>query len=454
MSLSALRAWSRASSAVTVRNESRTGSINAMRWSSASTSSTGDTSRALSMREAAAIVSGRSVVIVQPWRTAVLSGCPAWMRDAFYAAGSGVYNRSTGAGLSQLPDAGTLARAPASHVRIDCAASRRRRRGMSIPELSRIASRLWVVAGLLASGALAQTYPSKPIRVIDGFPAGGSTDIVARIVGPKFQESQGQPWIVDNRPGAQGIIGGELAAKSPPDGYTLLMFTGTFTVHPSIYRNLPFDITKSFVGVIQTSTITNVLAMHPSVPARNVKELIALAKTKPGRLNFAGGGTGPQLTGERFNNMAGLEMTYIHYMGGGPAVTATVGGETDLVFATMPTAIPFIRSGRLRALGVCTATRTSLLPDLPTIAEAGLPGYEATNSVGVVAPAGTPREIVAKLQQEIARILSMRDVQERLLAAGIEPSSMKPEQFNDYIRAEVAKWAKVVKAAGIEQQTW
>src|SRR4030095_14435383 len=245
---------------------------------------------------------------------------------------------------------------------------------MSTLELSRIASRLWIVVGMLASSVLAQTYPSKPIRVIDGFPAGGSTDIVARIIAPKFQESQGQPWIVDNRPGAQGIIGGELAAKSPPDGYTLLMFTATFTVHPSIYRNLPFDLTKAFVGVIQTSSITNVLAVHPSVPAQNVKELIALAKTKPGRLNFAAGGTGPQLTGELFNSMAGIKMTYIPYKGGAPAVAATVGGETGGVVADMHTTAPFVRSGRLRALGVCTATRTSLLPELPTIAEAGLPG--------------------------------------------------------------------------------
>ena len=313
---------------------------------------------------------------------------------------------------------------------------------------------LCAVAALPASAVLAQAYPSKPIRVFDGFPAGGSTDIVARIIGPKFQESQGQPWIVDNRAGAQGIIAGELAAKSPPDGYTLLMFTTTFTLHPAIYRNLPFDLTKSFVGVIQTSIITNVLAVHPSVPARTVKELIALAKERPGRLNFAAGGTGPQMTGELFNSMAGIKMTYIPYKGGAPAVAAAVGGETDMVFATMPTAITHISSGRLRALGVCTASRTTLMPNVPTIAEAGVPGYEAPNSVGVLAPAGTPREVVAKLQQEITRILAMRDVQERLQAAGIEPSSMKPEQFDEHVRAEVAKWTKVVKAAGIEPQKW
>jgi tripartite-type tricarboxylate transporter receptor subunit TctC len=310
------------------------------------------------------------------------------------------------------------------------------------------------IAALPANVVLAQAYPSKPIRVIDGFPAGGSTDIVARIIAAKFQESQGQPWIVDNRAGAQGIIGGELAAKAPPDGYTLLMFTTTFTLHPAIYKNLPFDITKAFVGVIQTSTITNVLAVHPSVPARTVQELIALAKTKPGRLNFAAGGTGPQMAGELFNSMAGVKITHIPYKGGAPAVAAAVGGEADLTFATMPTAISHIRSGRLRALGACTATRTMLLPDLPTIAEAGVPGYDAPNSVGVLAPAGTPREIVVKLQQEIARILAIREVQDRLLTAGIEPSSMKPEQFTEHIRAEVAKWTKVVKAAGLEPQSY
>src|SRR5258706_1710756 len=218
------------------------------------------------------------------------------------------------------------------------------------------------VAMLLAGNALAQAYPSKPIRVIDGFPAGGSTDIVARIIAPKFQESLGQPWIVDNRAGAQGIIGGELAAKAPPDGYTLLMFTTTFTLHPAIYKSVPFDITKAFVGVIQTSTITNVLAAHPSVPARTVKELIALAKAKPGRLNFAAGGTGPQMTGELFNVMAGVKITHIPYKGGAPAGAAPVGGETDLTFATMPPAISHIRGGTCSPLVRPHSDRTKPVP--------------------------------------------------------------------------------------------
>ena len=314
----------------------------------------------------------------------------------------------------------------------------------------------WVVVGLLASEALAQTYPVKPIRVIDGFPPGGSTDIVARLVAPKFQQTQHQQWVVDNRPGAQGIIGAEAVAKAPPDGYTLLMFTATHTVHPSVYRSLPYEFPRAFAPVALTSSVANVLVVHPSVPARTVKELIALAKAKPGRLNFGAGGTGPQMTGELFNSMAGTKMTHVSYKGGAPAVLATATGEVDLIFATMPTAIAYIRSGRLRPLGVCTAQRTMLMPELPTIAEAGVPGYEATNSVGVLAPAGTSRDIIGKLHQEIMRIVALPDVRDRLLAAGIEPAAavITPEQFGDYLRSEVAKWARVVKAIGYEPQKW
>jgi tripartite-type tricarboxylate transporter receptor subunit TctC len=303
--------------------------------------------------------------------------------------------------------------------------------------------------------ALAQSYPAKPIRVIDGFPPGGSTDIVARVIAPKFQETQHQPWIVDNRPGAQGIIGADAVAKAPPDGYTLLMMTATHTVHPVIYRNMPYEFPKAFAPITLTSNIANVLAVHPSVPARTVKELIALAKTRPGRLNFGAGGTGPQMTGELFNSMAGTKITFVGYKGGAPAALAAVTGEVDVTFATMPTAVGYIRAGRLRPLGVCTANRSVVLPDVPTVAEAGVPGYEATNSVGVLAPAGTPRDIIARLHQEIVRALALPDVRERLLAAGIEPAPpMTPEQFGEYLRAEVVKWGKVVKAAGIQPQTF
>ena len=312
-----------------------------------------------------------------------------------------------------------------------------------------------VLAVVPASVAFAQTYPAKPIRVIDGFAPGGSSDIVARVISPKFQESQHQPWIVDNRAGAQGIIGADAVAKAAPDGYTLLVMTGTHTVHPVIYRNMPYEFPRAFAPIAQTSSIAQVLAVHPSVPVRTVKELIALAKTKPGRLNFGAGGTGPQMTGELFNSMAGTKITFVGYKGGAPAVLATVMGEVDVTFATMPTAVGYIRAGRLRPLGVCAAKRSVVLPELPTVAEAGLPGYEATNSVGMLAPAGTPRDVVAKLHQEIVRILALPDVRDRLLVAGIEPAPpMTPEQFADYLRAEVVKWGKVMKAAGIQPQAW
>lgn len=314
----------------------------------------------------------------------------------------------------------------------------------------------WVIVGLLVSEVIAQGYPVKPIRVINGYPPGGSTDFMARMIAPKFQETQGRPWVIDTRAGAQGIIGADMAAKSPPDGYTLLMFTASYTVHPSIYNNLPYDLTKAFVPVTLTSTVANVLVVHPSVPARTVKELIAFAKARPGRLNFAAGGSGAttHMAAELFKSMAGISMTHIPYKGMGPAVVDTVGGHVDLMFASMPAAAPHIQTGKLRALSVSTAKRAIAMPKLPTIAEAGLPGYEATNATGVLAPAGTPREIVAKLQQEIARILNMPDIRERLLVSGSEPVGSTPEQFGDYIRTEIAKWAKVVKATGMELQAW
>ena len=310
-------------------------------------------------------------------------------------------------------------------------------------------------AVFVAAPALAQTYPVKPIRVIDGFPPGGSSDIVARTIAPKFQETQQQSWIVDNRAGAQGIIGADLVAKASPDGYTLFVMTGTHTVHPVAYMNMPYEFPAAFAPIALTSSIAQVLAVHPSVPVKAVKELIALAKTKPGRLNFSAGGTGPQLTGELFNTMAGTKITFIGYKGGAPAALAAAMGEVDITFATMPTAVGYVRSGKLRPLAVSMAKRSVVLPELPTIAEAGVPGYEANNMVGMLAPAGTPRNIVTKLHQEIMRILALPDVRDRLLTAGIEPAAvLTPDQFADYLRSEVVKWGQVVKAAGIQTQTW
>jgi tripartite-type tricarboxylate transporter receptor subunit TctC len=309
---------------------------------------------------------------------------------------------------------------------------------------------------LPAGSVLAQVYPAKPIRVIDGYPPGGTTDIVARFIAPKFLESQGQPWVIENRAGAQGIIANDMVARSAPDGYTLLMFTGSHAIHPSLYKNMPYDLTRAFVPVTMTSDSQSVLMVHPSVPARTVKELIALAKASPGRLNFSSGGpgSGSHMAMELFKSMAGINMTHIPYKGGAPAVMDIAAGHIDLGFATMPIASPHIRSGRVRALAVSRLTRAIALPNVPTVAEAGLPGYEATNATGVLAPAGTPREIVVKLQQEIARILKLPDVRERLISLGTEPVGSTSEQFGEYIRGEIVKWAKVVKATGMELQTW
>lgn len=320
----------------------------------------------------------------------------------------------------------------------------------------RVALLTGIAAGVLAGEALAQSYPVKPIRVIDAYPSGGGTDIVARTISPKFQEGLGQPWIIDNRAGAQGIIGAEIASKAAPDGYTLLMFTTNFTIHPSMYKNLPYDLTKAFTPVTQTSSVAMAMIEHPSVPARTLKELIAIARAKPGQLNFSSSGSGGiiHMAGELFNTMARVKMTHIPYKGGAPAVLAVLGGEVDLTFVAIPVALPHIRSGKVRAIAVTTARRSSVMPELPTIAEAGLPGFEVTNAYGVLAPAGTPREIVVKLQQEIARILNLPDVRERLIGLGAEPVGSTPEEFGVYLRTEIAKWANVVKTTGIELQSW
>ena len=313
----------------------------------------------------------------------------------------------------------------------------------------------WLVAGLLVSEVLAQGYPVKPIRLINGFSPGGSIDVMLRIVQPKFQESLGQPFVIDYRPGAGGIIGADIAAKAPPDGYTLLMFPTSYTVHHSIYKNLPYDLTKNFVPVTLVSRVADVLVVHPSVPARTVKEFIAVAKARPGRLNYASSSVGgtQHMAAELFNTMAGVSMTHITYKGTGVAITDLMGGHVDLMFSPIPVAEPHIRTGKLRALGVATATRAIAMPEVPTIAEAGLPGYEATNSVGVLAPAGTPREIVVRIQQEFTRLVKLPDVREQVIARGMEPVGSTPEQFADFIRTEIAKWAKVVKAINMPLQS-
>jgi tripartite-type tricarboxylate transporter receptor subunit TctC len=309
---------------------------------------------------------------------------------------------------------------------------------------------LFVLTGT-SEGAPAQTYPDKPIRLVVPFSAGGTTDILARAVGQKLGEHLGQQVVVDNKPGAGGNIGSDIVAKSAPDGYTLVMGTvGTHAINASLYKKMPYDHIKDFVPVSLVALVPNILVVHPSVPANSVKELIAYAKANPGKLNFAssGNGTSIHLSGELFKTTAGVEMTHVPYKGSAPAVTDLLGGQVQLMFDNMPSALPHVKAGKLKALGVTTAKRFPAAPDIPTIAEAGVPGYEASSWFGVLAPAGTPKEIVNKLSSEIAKILQTPEIKERLLSQGAEPVGNTPDQFTAFIKAETAKWAKVVKESG------
>ena len=321
---------------------------------------------------------------------------------------------------------------------------------MKSANLARFAIPAALIAVSAALTATAAEYPTKPIRLIVGFAPGGGTDTTARAIGSKLSELLGQQIIIDNRPGAAGNIAAELVSKATPDGYTLLMGTiAALAINPSLYTTkLPFDSIKDFAPITQAVDSTNILSLHPSVPAGSVKELIALAKAKPLNYGSSGvGGTG-HLAGELFNTMAGVKMTHVPYKGGGPAMIDLVGGQVQLVFATAASAVPQIKGGKIKGLAVTTAKRSALMPNLPTIAEAGLPGFDANNWYGVLAPAKTPRPIILRLNSEIAKVLAMPDVKNFLFNQGLDPAAGTPEQFGAYIKSEMTKWAKVVKASG------
>ncbi len=304
---------------------------------------------------------------------------------------------------------------------------------------------------LAAASAGAQPYPAKPVRMIVGFPPGQATDIVARLVAEKLSSRLGQSFFVDNKPGAAGIIGTELTAKAPPDGYTLQMnSSGPLSVNPGLYSKLPYDPTRDLQPISLAATVPLFLVVHPSVKATNVRELVALAKAQPGKLNYASGGSGVtnHLIMEMFKHTAGLEMTHVPYKGGPPAVTDLIAGQVSLMFETGPGILPHVRSGKLRALGVGSVKRSAATPDLPTIAEQGYPGFDGVAWIGLVAPAGVPRPIVEKLAAETAAIIALPDVRERLLALGAEPAANTPDEFGAYIRSEIAKWGKVIKESG------
>lgn len=312
---------------------------------------------------------------------------------------------------------------------------------------------LTLLAAALLTGAPlanADTYPAKPIRMIVGYAPGGATDVIARLVGHKLREALGQPVIIENRPGAGATIASDVAAKSAADGYTIFMSTIANTINTSLYSKLPFDYVRDFAPVTLVATITNVLVLNPAVPAKDLKEFIALAKAKPGQINFASSGSGSSihLSGELFNTVAGVRLVHVPYKGSAPAVTDLIGGQVQAMFDNLPSALPHIKAGKLRALAVTSNVRSPAAPDIPTMAEAGLPGCEITSWFALVVPAKTPREIVARLNAETVKVLNQADVKEKFAAMGVEPASSTPEALADFIKSETVKWALVVKASG------
>ncbi|MBI4189840.1 MAG: tripartite tricarboxylate transporter substrate binding protein [Betaproteobacteria bacterium] len=297
----------------------------------------------------------------------------------------------------------------------------------------------------------AQQYPVKPIRLVVGFAAGGATDVVARLIGQKLTEKLGQPVVVENRPGAGGNIAAELVAKSASDGYTLLVPAFAHVVNPALYAKLPFDTVKDFAPVTLFASAANILAVHPSVPVRSVKEFIALAKARPGELTYGAGGNGTasHLAGELLNSMAGIKVANIQYKGSAPASVDLLGGHISAAFPGVGIAMPHVRSGRLRALGIASLKRSTMMPEVPTISEAGVPGFEVISWYGLLAPAGTPSDIVQRLNSEVTRSLHEPDAIERLRVVGFDAVTTSPAEFGAFITREIAKWTKVVRAAGV-----
>ncbi len=312
---------------------------------------------------------------------------------------------------------------------------------------------LLVVSALAAAtftSVHAQTFPTKPVRIVVPFPAGGTSDILARAVGQKLSEEYKQQFIVDNRPGAGANIGAELVAKAPPDGYTLLLASTIHTINPSLYSRLGYDPVRDFSPITLIAATSQVLAVHNSLPVKTVKALIAYAKKRPGELNYssAGSGSQPHLTAELFKSMTGIDIVHVPYKGAPPAMLDLLAGQVALTFATAPSAVPHVKAGKLRALGVSTAQRISALPDVPTIAEAGVAGFEASGSNGLVGPAGMPAAIVERLSVSVTRIVKEPAMSKFLSEQGADPLTMTPAEYGVYIKAEVAKWAQVVKASG------
>ena len=300
----------------------------------------------------------------------------------------------------------------------------------------------------------AQSYPVKPIRLIVPSAPGGGADVTARIFAPGLSELLRQPVVIENRAGAGTMIGGEAVARAAPDGYTLLLATAPLSINPAMYKKVPYDATRDFAHIAQVVALPNLLVAHPSVPAKNIRELIAFAKTRPGQLSFAsaGIGTAPHLFFELFLDMTSLKIAHVPYKGAGQGVIDVMSGQVQLMSPTIFAALPHLRTGRLRGLGVTTAKRVAGVPEIPTIAEAGVPGFEASNWFGVSAPANTPRTITQLLSASIARVLQQSEIRARIVEDGAEPVGNSPDEFTAYVKSETVKWGKVARRAGIEPE--
>ena len=317
--------------------------------------------------------------------------------------------------------------------------------------------RLGVVAMLLAAAAIAtaspaaENFPTKPLRFVIGLAPGGATDIMARALAQKLTESLAQPVIVDNRSGAAGSIAAALVAKSPADGYTLLFVSSSFAINPGLYRDLPFDPVRDLAPISLIAAAPFLLVVNPALPAGTVKELIALAKARPGSLNYSSGGNGSSghLAGELFKSLAGVTLTHVPYKGAGPATVDVIAGQIQMTFASVVSALPHVKAGRLRALGVTSEKRSGALPQLPTISEAGVKGYHVETWYGALAPAGTPAAIVGKLNTEIARAVKRPDMQERMASEGAEPIGGTPAQFATFLESEIKKWGAIIRESGV-----
>jgi tripartite-type tricarboxylate transporter receptor subunit TctC len=307
------------------------------------------------------------------------------------------------------------------------------------------------LAVLAGSPAHAQSYPTKPIRIVVPFPAGGSTDIIGRVVAEQLSTAFGQQAFVDNRPGANGVIGTELVARAAPDGYTLLMGgIGSLSINPAIYSKIPYDPVRDFTAIIQIAQVPNVLVVHPSLPVKTVKDLIALAKANPGKLTFSSSGSGSSdhMSGELFKSMAHVDLVHVPYKGGAPAITDAIAGQVSMTFSNQPTALPHVKSGKLRGIAVTSIKRSTAAPELPTIDESGLKGFDVSSWVGVNAPANLPRDIVTRLNSEIVKGMSSPAGREKLNQLAFDPVLSTPDQYAAHIKSEVAKWAQVAKTAG------